>query len=115
MYGICSSNTQLVHLSYSGNGSGYTDVFCDGGQWVYNEMYGTGWTITASQGSSSVTLTVNSQSDLSDGSGMKNCSQPYSWDHEMTDAFGTLSCHAVAYCSDGTKYVAADWVASDCQ
>jgi hypothetical protein len=118
LWGSCTEGGGLVHLNITEvtGGYGYTDVACVGGKWIFNEAYlGVVSTWTATQGSQSVTYTLDGTNLYSDASAMPDCQQPYTWVHEMTNAFGTLECHAVAYCSNGNPYVYADWIADDCQ
>lgn len=117
LWGSCTDGGGIIHLSFTqGGGSGYTDVACVAGKWIYNEAYlGEVSVWNAKQGSLTATYTLDGSNLYSDSSGMPVCEQPYTWVHEMTDVFGTLECHPVGYCANGNPYVYADWIADDCK
>ncbi|MEZ4815406.1 MAG: hypothetical protein R3A80_09420 [Bdellovibrionota bacterium] len=115
--GYCDNDNSLVKITYTSSNGGKGSAFlpCVDGNWIYNEMYGTSITqVTAEHGSASATLLLSNPT-FWDGPSI-NCdgNSPYSWRHEMTDVFGQLECHAIAYCSSGRPYVYADSISTQC-
>jgi hypothetical protein len=117
LWGTCSATGGILHLTFSGQGTGtgYTFVPCVGGSWIYNEAYytsGPSYRWTAHQGSATATLVLGPGTPSTE---IPGCSQPYTWKDEMTTVFGTESCHKVAYCASGRVYVYADSISTGCR